>query len=154
MIEVTVHPQEVPLAQAQDLKLCFRNIGEGACTNIRSELQTPPEVRVLAGGKPVKFGILRAKENREHSLRIRAKQSGDYILVVSFSYRDSSGKSNRPIQKIPIRVIDVPVEQTLNKEPSSKERPKTVVTESGPGRDEKRAISFELIKLRLYLLNK
>lgn len=96
MIQISVHPNEVPINELTDLVVRLTNVSHGYCTGIRLSFRVPKEVVLVRGSGQFKVDLIEPKKHYDHAIRIRAKAPGKFTIVfTNFSYFDPSGSGQR-----------------------------------------------------------
>jgi len=96
MIQVTLEPTQLVVDQPNELIVRLTNVGRGTYTNVVFKLVLPVQVVLLQGPDRIKIPLLDAGQSIMHTMHLRPKQVGTWVLTSSnFSYRDTLGQSQR-----------------------------------------------------------
>lgn len=98
MIHIAVEPTQLIVNQINTVSVIFSNLDDKPCTRISFRLRLPTQITLLDGTDQIYMEQINSHENITHTVRVRPKEIGSWIIgSSSFSYRDSQGQSRHPV---------------------------------------------------------
>ena len=112
MIRMSLEPRKLIVDQPNELSFQLTNIGNKTLTNLVLKITLPSQIVLLKGGDRIEARRLDSTQSITHSIHVRPRQTGTWILGSSnFSYQDGLGQSQR-INDLRVEVTAEPMEPT------------------------------------------